>query len=174
MHVYHPGILCTTVFALPPLMYQAYMAAVYLARFTGANWSNVQPYTAAEGATWLVLSSEEQIRKAEVDVQPVSSTPVVKQGKVKWGTSSSPLGTTTVRPTEVAGWGITGSGEPYAATWWGGTYGLGGKYGRGRKPGAVEATGQDVKEFVALGGRVWGEIEKLRQDWEKRIAKSGL
>lgn len=174
MHLYHPGILCTTVIALPPVIYQAYVAAIYIARFVGANWSNVQPYTAADGVTWLLLSSEDQIRKAEIEVQPLSSTPVVKQGKVKWGTSSSPLGTTTVRPTEVAGWGITGSGQPYASTWWGGLYGSGGKYGRGRKPGAVEATGQDVKEFVALGGRVWSEMEKTRQEWEKRIAESGL
>lgn len=164
MHLFHPGILCTTVFQMSPIVYQAYKSGIYLARLTGAKWSTVHPYIAAHGATWLLLASQQDIEVAEREGSK-SSTTTANAGKVKWGTSISRLGTTTVRPTEVARWGLNGSGEPYAEGWWGG------KDGRGRKPGAKEAKREDVQEFVGVGGRVWKEMEKLRVEWEGRIAR---
>lgn len=178
MHDYHPGVLVTTVFPLPPIMHEGYMSAIYLARLLGGNWANINPYPAADAATWLTLASADEIRQAERDAHALAdadaSRSIAPAGKVKWGTSSSRLGTTSVRPTEVSGWGLNGTGQPYAQTWWGGLYGPDGKYGRGRKPDAVEATGQDVRDFVALGARVWAAMEALRQDWEGRIAASGM
>ncbi|KAK5949279.1 3-keto-steroid reductase [Knufia fluminis] len=162
-HVYHPGVVVTSVISLYWILQQAYLLGIYLARWVGSPWSNVEPYTAAHGATWLALASEEEIQQAEADAHPAAAA---KACKVKWGTTVNRAGRSTVRPTEVDKWGITGSGESFASTWWGGSSGL------GRKPGAVEAKAEDVEEFVALGAEVWEEMEELRRDWERRIEES--
>lgn len=172
MHVYHPGIVVTSVISLYWIIQQAYLLGIYLARWVGSPWSTVQPFTAAHGATWLALASNNEIQQAEIDVHPVKGSDskiAVEKGKVKWGTAINRSGKTTVRATEVDKWGLRGTGEPYARDWWGGLYGKGGKYGRGRKPDAVEAKPEDVQEFLAQGARVWKQMEQLRRDWERRL-----
>lgn len=176
MHLFHPGILVTPIFPLPPVLFEAYLSAIYVARLLGGVWSNVQPYTAAHGVSHLLLVPDDEIQKAERAACPVPSSSSssasssqdsthvgVVNGKVKWGTSIARSGTTTVRPTEVAWWGINGSGVSYLKGWWGGTG------GRGRKPGAKEARPEDVEVFMGVAGRVWKDMELLRREWEGRI-----
>ena len=170
-HVYHPGIVVTSVMSLYWIIHQAYLLGIYLARWVGSPWSTVEPYTAARGATWLGLASNEEIRQAETDAHPFETkdtAPVVNGGRVKWGTAVNRIGKPTVRPTEVDKWGITGSGTSFASKWWGGSSGL------GRKPGAVEAKPEDVEDFVAEGAYAWQQMEELRRDWERRIKESEL
>lgn len=169
-HVYQPGIVVTSVMSLYWIIHQAYLLGIYLARWAGTPWSNVEPYTAAHGAVWLAFASEDEIRKAEVAAQgreSANATAVAKEGRIKWGTAVNRAGKTTVRPTEVDQWGISGSGASFASDWWGGKSGL------GRKPGAVEAKPEDVTDFVALGAQTWEQMEELRKDWERRIEESG-
>lgn len=172
MHVFQPGILVTPIFPLPPVLFELYLATIYVARLLGGVWSNVQPYTAAHGVTYLLLTPDSEIsaaeRAAHSSTDTSSSAVVAPQGKVKWGTSINRMGKTTVRPTEVAWWGINGSGAPYVEGWWGG------KGGRGRKLRAKEATGDDVRGFVGIGGRVWRGMEELREMWEGRIERAGV
>ncbi|KAK5080273.1 3-keto-steroid reductase [Lithohypha guttulata] len=166
MHVYHPGIVVTSVISLYWIIHQAYLLSIYLARWIGSPWSTVEPYAAAHGATWLALTSEDEIQEAEVNANARSvedGQPVAAQGRVKWGTAITRGGKTTVRPTEVDKWGVNGSGHDYATTWWGGAN------GRGRKPGAIEAKSTDVEEFIAQGVRAWDNMEVLRKAWEKRL-----
>jgi len=168
-HVYHPGIVVTSVISLYWIIHQAYLLGIYLARWAGSPWSTVEPYTAAHGATWLALASQEEIRQAEIAVHPAGcedAAAVVKNGRVKGGTAADRAGRTTVRPTEVDKWGITGSGGSFASSWWGG------ESGSGRKPGALEASTEDVKEFVAQGAKGWEKMEELRKEWERRIEES--
>ena len=168
-YVYQPGVVVTSVISLYWILQQAYLLGIYLARWAGSPWSTVKPYTAAHGAVWLALATENEIRKAEIDAHPgelTNATAVAKRGRVKWGTAINRAGTTTVRPTEVDHWGLTGSGATFTSHWWGGKSGL------GRKPGAVDAKPEDVKSFVALGAQAWEDMEQLRKDWERRIEES--
>lgn len=164
MHVYHPGIVVTSVISLVWIVQYAYLLGIYIARWIGSPWSTVEPYTAAHGASWLALASEKEISQAENAVlQQNAVEPVARSGRVKWGTAVTFGGTSSVRATEVDKWGINGSGAGYVSTWWNGSS------GRGRKPGAVEAKPEDVEHFVAQGARAWKEMESLREQWERRI-----
>jgi len=167
-HLYHPGVLVTSVIALYWFLQYAQVLANYISRWLGSPWATVEPYTAAQAATWLALTPESSIHEAEIAAFPSSSATVtgVTNGRVKWGTSVDRLGRATARPTEVANWGVNGSGLPYVRDWWGGVHGL------GRKPGATEATGEDVQGFVELGGQVWEGMERLRVEWEERLAEA--
>lgn len=157
MHLFHPGIVVTSVISLYWLLAQGYLLGIFLARLLGAPWSTVHPYTAAAGATFLALSSEDDItRHQETD----TGNP---HGTAKWGTAVNVRGHPRVRVTEVDRWGLNGSGVRFADTWWGGRSGL------GRKPGTVDATQGDVAEFIEQGKYVWQRMEALRLEWEQRI-----
>lgn len=168
LHLYHPGIAVTSVISLFWIVHQAYLLGIYLARWAGSPWATVEPYTAAHAATWLALTSERDIHDAEMATCSSSTTSEtgVVEGRIKWGTATDRLGKTTPRPTEVPDWGVNGSGLPYAKDWWGGVGGI------GRKPGSMEATKEDVQEFLDLGGRVWEGMERLREEWEGRIKEA--
>ena len=163
VHVYHPGIVVTSVISLYWIVHQGYLLGIYLARWAGSPWSTVEPYSAAHGATWLALATASDIEQAAREAHGPKGTAVAKAGKVKWGTACDRLGRTTVRPTEVDKWGISGSGASYGQDWWNGASGV------GRKPAAVDARSGDVEAFIAQGGKVWEQIEKLRQEWEQRL-----
>lgn len=165
MHVFHPGVVVTSVISLIWIVQYAYLLGIYMARWIGSPWSTVEPYTAAHGATWLALATEEEISRAEQDAHASHADiePTARRGRVKWGTSVTVSGRSSVKATEVDKWGINGSGASYATTWWAGSN------GKGRKPGAVEANAENVTEFIAQGARVWEQMEQLRQQWQKRI-----
>lgn len=160
MHVAHPGICTTAIFTLYWILQQGYIAAIYLARWLGSPWATASTYTAAVAFTWLALADREEVlRREDEEGEKVGARNTA--GRVKWGSSSDRVGRASIRPTEVEGWGIDGSGEEFGKKWWGRRY--------GRAPGARDATKEDVHEFVAQGGRVWREMEKLRSEWEARI-----
>ncbi|RMZ76182.1 hypothetical protein DV737_g4950, partial [Chaetothyriales sp. CBS 132003] len=78
------------------------------------------------------------------------------------------VGGVCVRRTEAEGWGINGSGKPYSETWWGGVSWLGGGY-NGRRSNAVDASKDDVENFITDGAEAWRKMEQLRAEWEARL-----
>lgn len=160
----HPGIVVTAIVSLYYLIHQAYMAAIYLARWAGAPWSTVSPYTAAASATLLALASSATLAEKEREDSSASVG-----GLGKWGSSVSRLGKVTVRRSDVDGYGIRGDGERFGEQWWGGRSGWGASEYIGRAAGARDANSEDVEGFVESGRRVWVEMEKLRVEWERRL-----
>lgn len=159
---FHPGIVVTSVFALWWLLEIGYLMGIYLARLVGGVWSTVHPYSAAHGAVWLALADSEEIRRKEDEAQERGG--LVKDGRIKWGTSVNAIGTTSVRHSDTDGWGIRGTGVEYMKTWWAGKL--------GRRPGSVEATPESVKAFLADGEKAWKMMEDLRKEWEDRLANA--
>jgi 3-keto steroid reductase len=164
IQVSQPGIVVTTIVSLYWIVHQAYLLAILFARLLGAPWSTVTPYTAAASATFLALASEEVLESKELE--GARSGELVGPGK--WGTAVSRLGTVTVRRTDVDGWGLDGTGEPFAHSWWGGpSWWAGGQIGRAT--GAKDATREDVEAFVEQGASVWKMMEEMRVEWEGRL-----
>ena len=151
----HPGICTTTIISLYWIIHQGYRLGIYLARWVGSPWANVTSYLGATSMSWLILASQ-----AEIKAKAVSATGDLG-GPCKWGSAVDRLGRSSVRVTDVEGWGINGTGKAFKDKWWGGSL--------GRKTGSVDATKEDVDNFLALGADVWREMEALRKDWEARI-----
>ena len=159
IQITHPGIVVTTIVSLYSIIAQAYMLAIYFARWVGGVWSTVSPYSGAASAVWVALATTDELREQEAQDGG---------GEGKWGSAVNVFGHTTVRRTEVEGWGISGTAQPYAEKWWGGAdWYSGGQVGRAS--GAEEATKEDVEDFVAQGAEVWWKMEELRLDWENRL-----
>lgn len=154
-HLAHPGICTTAIIALYWIVFQGYVLGIYLARWCGSPWANVSSHNGALSLSWLALASPSEIELAQHDATGSS------RGHVKWGSATSRLGDNTLRPTDVQGWGLNGSGLPFKDTWWGGHV--------GRKAGATDASREDVEQFVASGAGIWREMESMRKDWEARI-----
>ena len=162
-YVVQPGICTTTIISLYWIIHECYRLGIYLARWCGGPWSNVTSYLGAAAHAWLVLTSP-----AEINTRGAEAAGELG-GPCKWGSACDRLGRSSVRVTDVPGWGINGTGKPFKDRWWGGRL--------GRKTGSLDATKEDVEEFVAEGVEVWKKMEATRQDWEARIeeyeARSG-
>jgi 3-keto steroid reductase len=158
IHVCHPGICTTTIIALYWIIQQCYLLGIYLARWLGSPWANVTAWHGAASATWLALASPSDLQAKEIEAMGTSTS-----GAMKWGSSVDRLGNSYVRVTEIPGWGLDGSGMPFKDKWWGGSL--------GRKSGSVDATKEDVTEFIVQGKKVWERMEALRMEWEARIEK---
>ncbi|KIX05183.1 uncharacterized protein Z518_06055 [Rhinocladiella mackenziei CBS 650.93] len=156
-HLFHPGVCTTTIISLYWIIHECYRLSIYLARWCGSPWANVNPYLGAASATWLALASP-----AEIKVKEVEATGELG-GPCKWGSSCNRLGKSSIRVTDVEGWGLNGTGKPFQEKWWGGQV--------GRKRGATDATNRDVENFIVEGAEVWKKMEILRKDWESRIEK---
>ena len=154
----HPGICTTTIISLFWIIHEFYRLGIYLARWCGSPWANVTSYLGAASATWLALASVAEIKAKQAEALGSDAG-----GPCKWGSSIDRLGNSYIRVTEVQGWGIGGTGETFKDKWWGGNL--------GRKSGAIDATQEDVENFVAQGAEVWGRMEELRRDWEGRIER---
>ncbi|RVX75852.1 hypothetical protein B0A52_00209 [Exophiala mesophila] len=154
-HLAHPGICTTAIIALYWIVFQGYILGIYLARWCGSPWANVSSYNGALSLSWLALASVSDIELAKHDVTGSD------KGEIKWGSATSRLGSNTLRPTDVQGWGLNGSGLPFKDTWWAGHV--------GRKSGATDASKEDVELFIASGVGMWKEMESMRKDWEARI-----
>lgn len=128
----------------------------YSARLIGSPWHTVFAYVGATAPVWLALATPEEIAERE------------KPGAAKWGSAVTRSGEESVRRTDVPGWGVSGDGE--VVEWW--QVGSGWLGGWGRKRGAKDATREDVEAFVEGGALVWGELERLRVEWEGRIEKN--
>ena len=159
LQVSHPGIVVTTIVSLYWIVHQAYLLAILFARLLGAPWSTVNPYPAAASATFLALASADMLEEKErEDVG----------GQGKWGTRISRLGRVSVARTDVDGYGLNGTGEPFKNTWWGGASWWGGGQ-LGRATGAKDATRENVETFIEQGAEVWKTMEALRIEWEGRL-----
>ncbi|KIW63441.1 hypothetical protein PV04_10276 [Phialophora macrospora] len=152
----HPGICTTTIISLFWIVHECYRLGIYLARWFGSPWANVTAYLGAASATWLALASP-----ADIEAKRIEALGDDGGGPCKWGSSVDRIGRSTVRVTDVSGWGLNGSGKPFRDKWWGGSL--------GRKTGSSDATEEDVADFVAQGAEVWNKMEALRRDWEARI-----
>jgi 3-keto steroid reductase len=150
----HPGICTTTIISLYWILHEFYRLFIYISRWVGSPWANVTSYLGATSVTWLLLASS-----TEIEAAGAAATATDGRNPCKWGSACDRRGNTYARVTDVEGWGINGSGKPFV--WWGGTL--------GRKTGAVDATPQDVENFVAQGAHAWNEMEVLRKEWESRI-----
>ncbi len=153
--VAHPGICTTTIISLYWIVHQCYRLGIYLARWCGSPWANVTSYLGAASVTWLVLASQAEIN---AKAAAAAGSP---GGSCKWGSACDRLGRSSVRVSDVEGWGINGTGKPFKHKWWGGNL--------GRKTGAVDATHEDVENFISQGAEVWKKMETMRKDWEARI-----
>jgi 3-keto steroid reductase len=154
--VSHPGICTTTIISLFWIVHQCYLLGIYLARWCGSPWANVTAYLGAASATWLALASPADIQAKKIEVLGNGAG-----GSFKWGSSVDRLGHSSVRVTDVQGWGLNGTGTPFKDQWWAGSL--------GRKTGSTDATKEQVDNFVVQGVEVWKEMEALRKDWEARI-----
>lgn len=151
----HPGIFVSTLFPVPAFLLWAYRLALFVARWIGSPWHNVDPYTASSSSAWLALEAPSVLEESGA-------------GRTKWGSACDRLGRPVVKATEVEGWGWDGRlrGDRGAMT--AGETGVLDRR-RGRRPGAVDLTGEDRERFEVLGAECWKEMEKLRGEWEERV-----
>lgn len=165
IHLIQPGVCVTSMVPLHWIMQLAFILAAYLSRLLGSPWAVVQAYNGAQAISWLTLSdaTEIELHKTQNDD---GATGVEDVGAaVKWGAATDRRGRLSVRKTEVEGWGLDGSGQPYVEGWWGGNRGW------GRRRDAIEATPEHVDRFVESGTAVWREMEILRDQWETRLVE---
>ena len=174
IHVCHPGTSVTNIAGIPWFMFYPFYLGAYQCKFLGSPWAMVTPYRGATAISWLALVSSEEAEITKFELPDTSSGSNDNQDKVqelsdgggtgiKWGSAnlSRFAEEVLVRKTEVEDWGLDGSGQPYASSWWGGNY--------GRKRGTAEAQAEDVEKFIETGARAWREMESLRKEWETRI-----
>ncbi len=95
-YVTHPGVVCSSIFPLPAVIFCLYQFAMYLARWIGSPWHPVTAYNGAAAAVWLALLDENAVA-GRLDAR-----------HVKWGSSASRGGRMLVKRTEVEGWGWRG------------------------------------------------------------------
>lgn len=154
----HPGVVCTPLFPLHPILYFFYYWAMYLARWLGSPWHPVEPYLGACATAWLTLADQETVDRLRAD-------------RVKWGTSATRLGHAAPKKTEVEGWGWEGKVEDRAALQKEEEeQGVLGKL-KGRKWDAKDLTEDDRARFEEDGLRCWTELERLRAAWEAALGK---
>ncbi|OTA92848.1 hypothetical protein M434DRAFT_396116 [Hypoxylon sp. CO27-5] len=153
----HPGVVCTPLFPLHPILYFFYYWAMYLARWLGSPWHPVGPYLGACATAWLALADQETLDSLRAE-------------RVKWGTSATRLGHVAPKKTEVEGWGWEGKVEDREALENEKAQGVLGKL-KGRKWDAVDLTEDDRARFEEDGLRCWTELERLRAAWEDALGK---
>ncbi|KAK7744257.1 3-keto-steroid reductase [Cytospora paraplurivora] len=158
VYLCHPGIVVTTIFPLPLVLFYAYKFAMYITRWLGSPWHTNTSYNAAASMVWLALAAQ-----GTLDDEGA--------GKVKWGSACDFWGNSMVKKTEVDGWGWQGKVEDLddedddRAT----------RVLRkitGRKRGAEVVTEETRAEFEEMGASCWREMERLRGEWEARIEKT--
>lgn len=154
-HLAHPGICATTIVDVYFFVFPFYVLGLYLARWCGSVWANVTSYKGAFAFSWLALATPAEIKSMALE------TAGSNEGKIKWGSSTVWWGKTSAKPSEVEGWGVNGTGEPFKDSWWAGHV--------GRKSGAKDATPEDVEDFISTGAIAWKQMETLRKEWETRI-----
>ncbi|KAK0708235.1 hypothetical protein B0H67DRAFT_648324 [Lasiosphaeris hirsuta] len=153
IYLTHPGVVQTTLFPVNAFLFFWYRVALYLIRWLGSPWHVVTTYAGACAPVWLALQQQGALDAAQAE-------------RVKWGSANDRAGNCRVKKTEVEGWGWEGRVEgPDSAK---GVL----RRGVGRKSGAPDLTPERLVEFEALGAEVWRELERLRIEWEDRIARA--
>ncbi|KAI9814566.1 MAG: 3-keto-steroid reductase [Pycnora praestabilis] len=148
IYAVHPGICGTGFVPLSLFLNSLMFLVMYIARWLGSPWHTVQAYKGACAPVWIALSSQEQLDHIEET-----------EGPAKWGSATDFWGSERVVRTEVEGWGYSG------------VVGQEGKR-KGRAPNVKNLTPQAREEFGSIGRECWKEMEELREDWEKRLAKA--
>lgn len=154
-YVSHPGVFVSTLFPVPFFLLWAYRIALFVARFLGSPWHNVDGYTASTSSAWLALEAPDVLMESKAD-------------KSKWGSACDRLGRPVVKATEVEGWGWDGRVDGGQRRGFAHERGVLSRR-RGRKPGAVDLTQEEREKFEVLGAECWKEMEKLRGEWEARL-----
>ena len=148
LYLSHPGICSTSIMPLlwpfPVLM----ALAMWLAQLLGSPWHTVTTYAGAAAPVWLALAPQGELDEAED----------WGRKKGKWG-SGMERGVNVIRRTEVEGWGYDGVVREED---WGRR--RGGVTGRWK--GCKDLTVEGREEFVELGRRCWGEMERMREEWD--------
>lgn len=147
MYVTHPGVIATTIVDLNIIIYYAMILIDYISRWIGSPWHLIDPYKGAVSATYCVLAPPEQLPEREE-----------REGRGKWGSACDVFGNEWVARTEVEGWGFGGTpGErPEGSV-------------PNKRRGFTGATREGREEFEVVGGRVWREMEGMREEWERRL-----
>jgi 3-keto steroid reductase len=146
----HPGIVHSALFPLTWALLWLYKLAMYLTRWIGSPWHPVTGYLGATASVWAVL--EEDLETQEVH-------------KVKWGSSTDVWGNALIKTTEVEGWGWDGTvvtreeleKEKAARVM---------RRLSGRRGDCVDTTAESRVEFEEVGAKAWGEMERLRREWD--------
>ena len=150
IYLAQPGICATSFVPLHPILYHLMTLAFYLARLLGSPWHTVSSYKGACAPVWLSLAPQEELDALEE-----------ADGAGKWGSCVNAAGNERVTRTEVEGWGLRGKVEP-----------LGG-FGHTRRWRRRDVGGLTEKEregFELLGRECWGEMNRLNEDWRRRLA----
>lgn len=150
IYVSHPGIVGTSIFALPLVLEYAMFLAFFISRWLGSQWHPVTAEKAACATVWLALAKQSTLDSMEAE-----------EGVGKWGSATDWWGNERVERTEVPGWG------------WGGKLGERVRK-KGRSPYAETLTEAAREEFEAAGKRCWEEMERLRIEWEARLDAAGV
>ncbi|KKY34617.1 putative 3-keto steroid reductase-like protein [Diaporthe ampelina] len=158
VYVCHPGIVVTTILPLPFWLQCLWTFAAYVARWIGSPWHTNTSYNAAAAMVWLALTAQEALDSAGAE-------------SIKWGSACDIRGNTTVKVTEVDGWGWRGKVEGLDDE--DGAAGLLRKT-KGRRSGAQLVTEEMRVEFEETGALCWREMERLRAEWEARMKEVGL
>ncbi|EFX01136.1 3-ketosteroid reductase [Grosmannia clavigera kw1407] len=160
-YVTHPGVVCSSLFPLPQLLFYLYYIAMYIARWAGSPWHPVTAYNGATAAVWVALQPADALEAAQAD-------------KVKWGACVTRSGRAVVKRTEVEGWGWQGDVDSSDSRDKGDNSTIIGylRNSVGRRAGATTLTAERRQDFEALGRTCWQEMERLRRVWEDKLACS--
>ncbi|KAF2178344.1 3-keto-steroid reductase [Zopfia rhizophila CBS 207.26] len=150
IYVTHPGICGTAIFPASIIVNYLMFAAFWIARWLGSQWHPVTAYKGATSMVWVALAKQSTLDSMET-----------QKGVGKWGSATDRWGHERVERTEVEGWG------------WGGTVGEKRKR-KGRHPHAKDLTGQGREQFEEMGKQCWVEMERLRDEWEKKLEDAGV
>lgn len=156
IYLAHPGIVVTTIFPLALVLFYAYRAAMYVSRWIGSPWHTVSSYNGAAAMVWLALTDQETL-----DAEHAQN--------IKWGSATDFWGNSLVKKTEVDGWGWEGRVEDKEALARDDAAGVLRKI-RGRRSDAMFLTEEKRVEFEEMGAECWKEMEKMREEWEQRLA----
>lgn len=154
-YVSHPGVFVSTLFPVPFFLLWAYRIALFVARWLGSPWHNVDAYKASTSSAWLALEAPDVLVESGAE-------------KTKWGSACDRLGRPVVKATEVEGWGWDGRVDGGRRRGFAHERGVLSRR-RGRRPGAVELTQEEREKFEILGADCWKEMERLRAKWEARL-----
>jgi 3-keto steroid reductase len=150
IYVSHPGICGTAIFPLNFFLDFCMLVVFYMARWMGSQWHPITAYKGAVAMVWLALAKQSTLDEMEA-----------REGVGKWGSATDWWGAERVERTEVEGWG------------WGGRIGEWSKR-KGRSPYAKTLTEDSKKEFEESGRKTWGEMERLRIEWERILDEAGV
>lgn len=152
----HPGVVASTLFPLNFVFFYLFKLLLYIVRWLGSPWHPVTSYLGAAAPVWIALQSQDELDALHAE-------------RSKWGSAADWMARSAVKRTEVENWGWEGKVEDREelardrATWI-----L--RKRVGRKAGVRDCTEETLEEFEALGAECWKEMEKLRHQWEMKMA----